>query len=147
MSKEKILNIMLLLTIAGAMLSFYLYYSEIFNAPIVCPNNGCAVVAESQFSRFLGVHVSLWGLLYYAFFTSILIFKNLKIIQTYFKYLLPIFVISGLAFTVYLRIVELFFIKAICIWCWGSVIIILAIFVLFMIYYKGIDLKSFVKVT
>ncbi len=128
---------MLLLTIAGALLSFYLYYTDVINVPAICPNDGCAKVAASEFSRFFGIHVSLWGLLYYLGFSLIFLVKDsIAIVQKYFKPLVALALIVGIGFTIYLRVVEFVFIKAICIWCWGSVVIVVLLTILYFLNFR-----------
>lgn len=142
MNKEKILNVMLLLTIAGAFLSFYLYYTDVINAPVLCPNGGCAKVASSEYSRFLGIPVSLWGLSYYLCFSLLLILREKGFIFKYFNHILTAFVLAGITFTIYLRVIEFVVIKALCVWCWGSVLIIGGIFILYLLLLKnqkGVD--------
>lgn len=129
---------MLLLTLAGALLSFYLYYTDVVNIPAICPNDGCAKVASSEYSRFLGVHVSLWGLLYYIGFSLIFFFKDsIELVKKNFKLLNTLALVVGLGFTIYLRIVEFVFIKAICIWCWGSVVIVVLLTILYFLNFRS----------
>lgn len=128
----------LLLTLAGVILSFYLYYTDVLNISTICPTDGCAKVANSEYSRFLGVHVSLWGIAYYLFFACLVLFKDaLDIIKKYYKLLLGLTVFAGVAFTVYLRIVEFVVIKAICVWCWGSVVIVVLLTILYFLNLKS----------
>lgn len=128
---------MLLLTLAGALLSFYLYYTDVVNIPAICPNDGCAKVASSEYSRFFGIHVSLWGLLYYVGFALIFFLKDsVELVQKHFKLLVTLALTVGIAFTVYLRVVEFVFIKAICVWCWGSVLIVVLLTILYFLNFR-----------
>lgn len=137
MSKNWIEKSMLLLTLVGALLSFYLFYTDVFNVPTICPNEGCAVVAASEYSRFIGVHVSLWGLLYYMVLALLFIFKdNFELLARNFNKVVGLFLGVGILFTLYLRLVEFFIIKAICIWCWGSVVIVILLTVLYFLYIR-----------
>lgn len=125
-SKEKILKIVMLLLTVGALLSSYLYISKVLDTNVVCPTNGCEIVDDSPYSMLLGVPISLWGLLYYLgmFVVTLLLFKNWS------KFLSNLFytgVAWGVIYTIYLRYVEIFKIGAFCVWCWGSVIVIVAL--------------------
>ena len=142
--KKNIEKYMLLLTIAGALLSFYLYYTDVIKVPAICPTDGCAKVAASEYSRFLGIHVSLWGLLYYLGFSCLFFFKDsLEVVKKYFSLLLTLAMMVGIGFTLYLRFVELVFIKAICVWCWGSVLIMVLLTILYFLNRKtNVDQKE-----
>lgn len=122
---------MLLLTLAGALLSFYIYYTDVFKIATICPTGGCAKVASSEYSKLLGIPVSMWGMIYYLGFGVLIMFKEK--FSNFYKYLLSFFVFAGIVFTIYLRFVELFYIKAICIWCWGSVVIVVLLTILYFL--------------
>lgn len=122
---------MLLLLLAGAVLSFYLFYSDVINVPAICPTNGCATVASSKYSRFLGIPVSLWGLIYYSAFSVIFFIKDK--LKDRFDLFFKFFLLAGIGFTVYLRYLEFFVIKAVCIWCWGSVLIVILLLILYLL--------------
>ena len=132
--KDSIIKYMLLLCVAGAMLSFYLYYSEIINVPVICPNDGCAKVAQSQYSFLLGVPISLWGFAYYIGFASLFILRDfISIVKNNLKLLSGLYLGAGVAFTIYLRYVEFAYIHAICVWCWGSVLIMLLLVIFYFV--------------
>lgn len=116
---------------AGAILSFYLFYSDVINVPAICPNDGCATVASSRYSRFIGIPVSLWGLIYYSAFSIIFFIKDK--LKENFGLLFKFFLLAGIGFTVYLRYLEFFVIKAVCIWCWGSVVIVVLLLILYLL--------------
>lgn len=126
--------LILLLSIVGVLLCVYIYYADTYSSGVVCPNNGCAVVAESEYSKIFGIPVSILGFLYYVGMSAIVVFADK--FGKYFNKLLGLGVAAGIIFTIYLRFVELFYVKAICIWCWGSVIIVALITVAYILYLK-----------
>lgn len=123
MKKDRILRILMLLFSAGALISAYLYYSKVVNVPVICPNSGCDIVADSPYAYLLGLPVALWGTLYFLGMFVITIL-NIKSPTYLLRNLLGIGIGWGTLFTIYLRYVEFFKIGAICVWCWGSVAVI-----------------------
>lgn len=126
MDKKKLLKVVILLLNAGVLLSTYLYISKVLNTSVICPTNGCEIVDSSPYSYLLGLPVSLWGLVYYLgmFTLAIIWFKKESDIV---KKLFFLGTVWGVLFTIYLRFVEIFKIGAFCVWCWGSVVIIVAL--------------------
>lgn len=132
-------TIMLLLSLVGALLSLYIYYADTYSTGVICPNNGCAIVANSEYSRIFGIPVSILGFLYYVGLVLLIVLKD--IFKKYLNILLGLGIGWGVLFTIYLRFLEFFYIKAICIWCWGSVIIVALLTVTYFLFL--IDEKSF----
>ncbi|MBI2357078.1 vitamin K epoxide reductase family protein [Candidatus Dojkabacteria bacterium] len=126
MSRSKLLKIIILLLSVGVLLSGYLYVSKALNVSVICPNSGCDIVDASPYSYMLGIPVALWGLLYYfgMFVMAMMLFKKESkgLFNLYF-----LGVIFGISYTVYLRYVEYFKIGAFCVWCWGSVVVMVAL--------------------
>ncbi|KKR05745.1 MAG: Vitamin K epoxide reductase [candidate division WS6 bacterium GW2011_GWF2_39_15] len=128
MSKGGILKILLLLFSLGVLISSYLYISKVVNAPVICPDTGCQVIADSPYSYFIGQPVALWGLMYFLgmfVITVLLIKKELHLLKSLYY----VGVIVGVLFTLYLRYVEFFKVGAICVWCWASVVVMIGIIV------------------
>jgi len=122
-----------LLSLAGLFVSAYLYLYKIGRiGSLACGTGGCETVQLSPWSRFAGVEVSLIGLIGYA---GLLVVSLVALQPAWARRRGPATVIAALAgvgvlFTAYLTFLELFVIHAICRWCIGSAVIILAIFVL-----------------
>lgn len=122
------------LSLAGLFVALYLYLHKIGKIGILaCGTGGCETVQLSPQARFLGVEVSLIGVVGYA----VLLALALMALQP--RHAGPaswpaklLLYLSGGAvlFTVYLTYLELFVIHAICRWCVGSAAIIVLIFVL-----------------
>ena len=129
--KSELLDkIILVLSILGALISFYILYNDIAGSEVVCPDGGCVKVSNSEYSRFLGIPVAALGLFYYLALFGIRNLKKVrnnlyeKIVEVRIEKLL---LVAGVIFSIYLRYIEIFKIKAVCIWCWGSVFVLFGI--------------------
>jgi uncharacterized membrane protein len=134
-----------LLSLAGLFISAYLYLYKIGKiGSLACGTGGCETVQLSPWSRFAGVAVSLIGLIGYAGLLGI----SLAALQPAWAErrkpatILAVLAGLGVLFTVYLTVLELFVIHAICRWCVGSAIIILAIFVVALIDRQRLALRQ-----
>ncbi len=58
-------RVQFVLAMAGAVVAGLLTYWHVMQIDMPCTNSGCAQVAASEYSRFLGVPVAAWGLAYY----------------------------------------------------------------------------------
>jgi uncharacterized membrane protein len=122
---------MALLCLAGLFVAVYLYLYKIGKiGTLVCGTGACETVQLSPQSRFLGVEVSLIGVIGYAVMLA-LAFLTLQ--PRYAGQSGParlLFLLSGgaLLFTLYLTGLELFVIHAICRWCVTSAAIVVSLF-------------------
>ena len=120
-----------LLCMTGLFVAVYLYLYKIGKiGTMVCGTGGCETVQLSPQSRFLGVEVSLIGVIGYA---VMLVLAFLALQPRYAGRSAPsnlLFLLSGgaLLFSAYLSGLEVFVIHAICRWCVTSAVIVLAIF-------------------
>jgi uncharacterized membrane protein len=96
--------------IFGLIISLYLIYAYDFSKNIVCVGSGCEIVANSSYSKFLNISLPYWGFLFYL---SVLTLTFIKKLENLLLFILVI----GAVFSIYLTIVELFIIKAVCMWC------------------------------
>jgi uncharacterized membrane protein len=119
-----------LLSLTGLFVSAYLYLYKIGRiGTLACGSGECETVQMSAWSRFAGLEVALIGVLGYAGLLAL----SLASLQpglaarrwpaTLLAWLAGI----GVAFAAYLTYLELFVIHAVCRWCVGSAVIILAI--------------------
>ena len=121
-----------LLSLAGFFLALYLYLYKIgVIGTLACGSGGCETVQLSQWSRFLGVEVALYGVVGYAvlFALALVSLQSGTDGRHWSDRLLLLGSGAGVAFSAYLTSLELFVIHAICRWCVGSAAIITAIFV------------------
>jgi uncharacterized membrane protein len=121
-----------LLSLAGLFISAYLYLYKIGKiGTLACGTGDCETVQLSPWSLVAGLEVSLIGVVGYAVLTAL----SLAALQPALSsrrwpvQLLSLLAGIGVAFTIYLTYLELFVIHAICRWCVGSGVIIVAILV------------------
>ena len=122
-----------LLAMAGLFVSAYLYLYKLgLIGTLACGTGGCETVQRSPQSKFLGVDVSLIGLVGYA----VLLGLGLLALQPRFAgrswpvRALPVLSGGAVLFTGYLKYLEFFVIHAICRWCVVSAVLITVLFVL-----------------
>ena len=121
-----------LLALVGVLLATYLYLYKIgVIGTMVCGTGSCEVVQTSRWSRFLGIEVSLIGLLGYVAIlgVSLVGLNPAHVERRWPDNWLLLLSGGGLAFSAYLTYLELFVIDAICRWCVVSAVIISLIFV------------------
>lgn len=134
MAKQFIFNRMIFaLSVAGLLVSAYLLYTYVADAPIVCVNSGCEIVRESPYSYFLGIPLPAYGLLMYIF-VFILSFLRTTLDKIDHHHLanklIFLSALIGVLFSAYLTYLEAFVIKAFCMWCVASAIIVTLILIL-----------------
>jgi len=100
-----------ILGLIGLIVSFYLFYiGAKNNSPFCLLNSGCSFVIKSNYSKFLGLPVALWGVFY---FSSVLILNYLG----KYKNLLKIVSFLGFLFAIYLIYIQAFVLKNFCFYC------------------------------
>ena len=108
------------LALAGAGIAAYLTYAKYADATIVCSTGGCETVQSSEYADLLGIPVAVLGLIGY-----------LAILATAFsagetaRVAGAALALGGLAFSVYLVVMQVFAIEAYCVWCLASDIVML----------------------
>ncbi len=130
----------LVLCLTGVGISSYLTYTKFFNQSIVCvEGGGCDIVASSPYASFVGVPVSLLGLLMYLTLAAGVIARwwfnqtNNLIWRGRLDWALFISSLLSVVFSGYLIAMSLFVIKATCIWCLASATTITVLFALFAV--------------
>jgi uncharacterized membrane protein len=128
-------TMILALGVCGFMVARLIRKHKKENAPLVCPIGfDCHAVVHSDYSKFLGVPVEIFGMLYYAIVSIsyiCLIFlpmpENLSI-----DLVIVLMFLSLIAFifSMYLIAVQIFILKKGCSWCIVSAFICLLIFIL-----------------
>jgi uncharacterized membrane protein len=120
-------------SLLGVFVAAYLYLYKIGRiGTLACGSGDCETVQTSAWSRFLGVEVSLIGLVGYAVLVvlALLALQAVPGSRRWPERLLTILAAGGVVFTAYLTYLELFVIHAICRWCVGSAVIIVSVLVL-----------------
>ena len=121
------------LSLLGLFIAIYMYLYKIGKiGSLLCGTGGCETVQLSPQARFVGVEVSLIGILGYGvLFALALLSLQPKYLAAAWPGKLLAFLAGGaVLFTAYLTYLELYVIHAICRWCVGSAVIIVLIFAL-----------------
>ncbi|HEV8123222.1 MAG TPA: vitamin K epoxide reductase family protein [Gemmatimonadales bacterium] len=120
-----------LLSLVGLMVATYLYLFKIgIVGTMVCGTGACELVQTSRWSRFLGVEVSLLGVLGYLAMLGVSLAGLQPVLQQrrWPATALLLLATGALVFTGWLTYAELFLIHAICRWCVASAVIVLLLF-------------------
>lgn len=127
-------RILFLLSLVGLLVAGYLWYVHVTHADLPCGRySGCDTVQSSKYSRFpagTGPPVAVYGALGYLALTALSFLRTLAGSESRDRALLGLMILAaaaGAAFSLYLTYLELFVIHAICLWCVGSQVIILAV--------------------
>lgn len=99
--------------LAGIGVAGYLTWAHYGDSPVICvAGGGCETVQKSSYSEIVGIPVALLGLLSYSTILTLIAWDA------------PIARLSaaalafvGLLFGIYLLVVQLFVIDAVCVWC------------------------------
>ncbi|MBU1293029.1 hypothetical protein KJ819_03135 [Patescibacteria group bacterium] len=112
-----------ILLLAGIADSWYLYQSAVTDTALTCEIggvlDGCNIVAQSPYSQLFGIPLALYGVLFYMVFfilAGIWVFFQQKIIWN----LLHLLAIGGVGASAVFVAIQLFLIKAICVYCLAS---------------------------
>ncbi|MBI2596744.1 hypothetical protein HYW41_01155 [Candidatus Daviesbacteria bacterium] len=75
---SRINRIIFVLSLIGLTVSAYLAYEYSLNSPIACPltGSGCEVVKKSSYSKFLGIQLPYFGLVFYLVLASLSVFLS-----------------------------------------------------------------------
>ncbi|GAB4263630.1 MAG: hypothetical protein Kow0080_02160 [Candidatus Promineifilaceae bacterium] len=122
------------LAAAGLGVSVYLAYVETNEtAVIICGTVGnCAAVQSSPYAYFLGIPVALLGMANYAGLFVLWLgqmWGNGRI-RVWARLGLMVVTFVGILFSIYLTGLEIFVIKAVCVWCISSALITTFLFLL-----------------
>lgn len=104
-----------LLALAGAAVAAYLVYARYTGTRLACTTGGCETVQHSKYAKAAGIPVAVLGLAAYlaVFATALSALPEAAAIGA-------AIVLGGLAFGVYLIVIQVAVIDAICQWCLAS---------------------------
>ncbi len=113
-----ILWTILVLSIAGFIDATYLAMKKLIGSPVTCYafNNGCGVVDASSYSSIFGIPLSVFGFLFYAVAILLLVRFFLRKEQRVLKAAIAVLIFGGV-FSLYLIALQMFVIKAYCLYC------------------------------
>lgn len=114
-----------LVALAGAAVAAYLVYTRYTHTVIACSTGGCETVQHSRYAKLAGVPVAVLGLAAY-----LAIFVTALVARIEAAAIGAAIALGGLAFAIYLIVVQVAVIDAICQWCLASDAILLVLAVL-----------------
>ena len=120
------------LALAGIFISLYLtLYKLGIIGELSCSIGSCETVNTSKWSRFLGLPVAAWGLLFYLDVFAVAVLSTFPRFEDEraFSIVLVAESIVGVLFSAWLTYLELGVIHAICIWCVTSAVIVTLILI------------------
>jgi uncharacterized membrane protein len=118
----------------GLGVSGYLAFVEATQAEAVCgPVGECNLVQASEYARILGIPVAFLGLLFYLTILAAFIAIQLGYLPPTRRVITGLIGITflGTLFSIYLTVVEIFLIKAICLWCLSSAVLTSGLLIVF----------------
>lgn len=123
---------LIFIAVGGFVLSFYIFYIKLGGKQLVCPTGSdCNAVIYSKYSKFFGVPLEYWGMLYYAFIASIyttLVVSPSSISQSV-TFIAFVVTSAAFLFSLYLTAVQGFALKQWCMWCLLSAVFSSVIFI------------------
>ncbi|MFN2103996.1 MAG: vitamin K epoxide reductase family protein [Candidatus Promineifilaceae bacterium] len=122
-----------LLALLGLGVASYLAYVEMTHVEAICgPVGECNIVQSSSYAVLFGVPIAVWGLLDYLAILALWAGQRFLSVKTasWSSFALILLAVFGTLFSIYLTSLELFAIKAICLWCLSSAVITTLIMIL-----------------
>ena len=101
--------------LAGAAVAAYLVYTRYAHTQIACTTGGCETVQHSRYAKLAGVPVAVLGLAAYLAIFATTLSSRLEAAA-----IGAAIAIAGLAFAIYLIVIQVAVIDAICQWCLAS---------------------------
>lgn len=138
MKTTTILAVIIALSLIGLADSWYLTESAMTETPLVCGPGmleGCNAVAQSPYSKLLGIPLAMYGVLFYALtliLSAAILFLKIRALPFY----LLIATAGGALASVYFLFVQFFLIKALCVYCLLSAVISFALCALSFVLFK-----------
>lgn len=109
--------------LAGVVIAVYLSYVEVTQVTAVCgPVGECNAVQSSPYARFFGIPIAVLGLFNYVTVLLLWVWHR-RSRQPWSGVGLIGLTILGTLFSIYLTILELFVIRAVCLWCLSSAVV------------------------
>jgi uncharacterized membrane protein len=129
-----------MLSLVGILIALYLTLYKVGNVGnLSCSIGSCETVNTSSWSTFAGLPVAAWGLAAYVALFALAIAGTYERYEASRQISWLLVAISGwsVLFSGWLTYLELFVIRAICIWCVASALVMVAIFVASVADLKG----------
>ncbi len=120
MSRSLLIGLLIALALLGIADSIYLSMHVVEGTPLVCDIgaglDGCNIVAQSPYSRFLGIPLAFYGLAFY----GLLLLGSIAALWKHHRHLhraLLAISVLGAVFSVWFLYIQFALIKALCIYC------------------------------
>ena len=111
------------LIVIGLIVSGYLAYVETTQVTAVCgPVGECNVVQSSPYAQIMGIPIAVLGLLFYLSVAGLWLLQRVENVRHLALMALVGLMIFGTLFSLYLTLLELLVIGAICMWCLTSAV-------------------------
>ena len=121
-------RLIFMLSLLGLGVSSFLFYEYSIAGSIICPTGGgCDIVRASPYSLFLGISIPILGIVFYLAMAVLAVVRSQASSRKILFYLQLLIAVAGVGFGIYLTLLEIFVIRAICFWCVLSFIISLMI--------------------
>ncbi|MBE2188924.1 MAG: vitamin K epoxide reductase family protein, partial [Candidatus Kapabacteria bacterium] len=115
--------LMWVLIIIGLIVSGYLTYVEMTQVTAVCgPVGECNLVQSSPYAQIMGIPIAVLGLLFYLTVTGLWLLQHIEKVRRLAVLTLIALALFGTLFSLYLTLLELLVIGAICMWCLTSAV-------------------------
>jgi uncharacterized membrane protein len=109
-----------MVALAGVAVAGYLTWSHYAGGSVVCPvGGGCETVQESEYAKLAGIPVAVLGLTAYVVILGLVAWDT-----PVARLAAAALSLTGLLFSLYLLVVQLFVIDAICVWCLANDVVI-----------------------
>jgi uncharacterized membrane protein len=135
--------ILCVLGIIGYSIARHIHTKKTQKKPIVCPlRMNCHAVLHSDYSKFMGVPLEVFGMIYYALISLsylLLVFSPLILPPTFVS-ILVIFSLGAFIFSLYLIFVQIFILKEGCFWCYISALTSSLIFLITVFAYDVVGI-------
>jgi uncharacterized membrane protein len=109
-----------LVALAGVGVAGYLTWAHFADSTVLCvAGGGCETVQESEYAEIGGIPVALIGLGAYATILALVVWDSVGA-----RLAAASLALLGLLFSLYLLVLQLFVIEAVCIWCMANDVVI-----------------------
>lgn len=136
-SRDWLRLLSILIAVIGTAISGYIVLAELTNTATVCPQNStfnCDLVQHSIYSKVGPIPVAYLGLAgYVLILLALLLEARIPFLQDRGRLVVFALTLFGVMFSGYLTAIEAFVLKAWCIWCLGSAIVMLVLFVVSLV--------------
>lgn len=127
-----------ILGFCGFFVAQYIYkHKKKRTTPLICPMKfNCNNVIHSNYAKFLGISLEVYGIIYYILIAIIYFYLSFYTILS-IPFIISLVLLSFFAFifSLYLIFIQIFVLKEGCFWCFVSAFISIIIFILtFFIY-------------